>query len=256
MPAVKKPLKTPKKNRVMTGRKIKHLRGTDRGYYPTGKHPFIKSWQESRGLHAYNQRLFGTNENRIGRIVKEKLKGKKKIDVLDVGSGSARFLASLSRMFGEKVALEGLTLGKPFSRKKLIELRKKKEAERGEKFSLEERNFFEKVVKRSEGQRKRIERHNLKQRIGMIETKKLGKKYDLIFSTETFMHTVNPVQALENTLNHLKTGGEAYINFGGEDILSNTKRRKRLRSQGLDVIPLSNGSYYFKRNTSGKISLQ
>ncbi len=254
--ARKRKLQLKKELRQIVGRKVRHLRSTDRGYYGVLEKPFIRSWAYRRGVKGYNKSIFGQKRGELIRVIERRLKGRKRLSILDVGCGSCRFLAELRRIFKDRIELHGITLAMPFSPEKLEQLRKKVEAERKRPLDEEEKRVFEEVKQASMKIRERIKKHGIKVHIGLAETHKYREKYDLIFSTETFVHTINPLQALENTLNHLKRGGEAYINFGVADFLKgNPELKERLERQGINITELARGAYCFRRTSSNEIKL-
>lgn len=257
MPALRKRrLKVNKELRQIVGEKVRHLRATDRGYYGMLEKPFIESWAHRRGIKEYERRIFGEKKGVLIDIIRRRLEQRKQLSVLDVGCGSCRFLAELRRFFGDKLELHGITLALPFSPKQLEKLKEKSEERRGFALSEEEKKNFTKIKKLSEAIRRRVKKGGIKVHIGFAETHNYGKKFDLIFSAEAFVHMINPFQALENTLNHLKAGGQAYISFGVRDILvEEPEIRKRLIEQGIEIVSLSPGAYIFRRNKNMRIRI-
>lgn len=69
-------------------------------------------------------------------------------------------------------------------------------------------------------------------------------------------HTLEPRLVLENTLNHLRVGGEAYIGFSNTVFLQkNPQIFNILEQQEVTIEPIARYVYMFRRTTKKKIRI-
>lgn len=252
-----------KNKRRMEAKAIRNIRAADRGYKlkikRVGEEVKIiefqsHEWFLRRNMEDYNRKLFGirSREN-IVKTIREELKSKGRVSVLDVGCGTCEFLSELGEIFGKNLELEGLTLARPLSLTDLERLKEK----------LRENNLLkEKVKKHIEHLKEvrrvfrgRVKRNGIRVRVGRMEGYKFGKKYDIIFSVGAIVHSANPWKVLENILNHLKNGGKAYISFGKADILRSPELCSSLKAQGIEIKRLSDDSYELKKLSDDEIKI-
>jgi len=240
-------LRVERNRRTFTARELMHFRGMDRGYYAPLKRPFIRGLTDTRNISKYNLRIFG-KKGAIEKTVMRKIKEQNKpVKILDIGCGACRFLADLRKKYGNQIELDGITLARSFPTKRLVEIKDMVEKREQRKLGHDELKTVKRLERRRMVQSGRVKKYGLNIHIGPAETHRYGKKYDLIFSAETFMHAINPEQALKNTLEHLKKGGEAYIDFGVRDILNERPELiTELKKKGILIEPLKRGSYHFK----------
>jgi len=240
--------------RAKIARGIRNIRAADRGYRlrirKFGDRTAVKflphEWFLRRGLEDYNKRIFGifSREN-IAKLLRNELKAKRRLSILDAGCGTCEFLGELRKLFGEKLELEGITLARPLTVKQLERLEKKLKEEKA--LTENAKEHIERLKKLREEFERRVREADIKVRVGAVESYKFGKKYDVIFSVGMIVHSSNPWQALENLLNHLKKGGRAYINFGKADILRSPELCWELAGQGIEIRRLSKDSYELVR---------
>lgn len=253
--ARKKPLPVKEKEkRKKIANQLKKNRAKDRSYKLKPRIELGRWWQKSRGITDYERFLSLSNRKQpsIKQIVKKKLKEKrKKVNVLDVGCGSGVFLSELKKDFKEKINTEGISLARPLTPNQVKKLEKKPEIKKA--YPTGSRNFF---IKRMEKKRKkfhqRIKEKNIKVHTGLAETHSFEKKFDLIFSVQCFRYTIKPMLALKNTLNHLKKGGEAFLDLGSGKRLKNKKVKKLLKENNIACNSLGGTAFHFVKKLGKK----
>jgi SAM-dependent methyltransferase len=192
-------------------------------------------WPKNRDLNDYGSifgfAMDGSFKKAILKEIRLKsLRRKGQINVLDVGCGHINALEELAlglkelpKKARERVSLEGLTLARPLGQKELEELPEKFAERRsknpsethGKELGDSEKPFIKHKIAESGNFRKMAREHNIRVRIGLAETYSYGKKFDIIFSAVALRYTINPRQALTNTLAHLNTGGKAFLELRG-----------------------------------------
>jgi SAM-dependent methyltransferase len=258
--AKRRRLDVSKDMRKTVARYVRSTRRLDRFHRLEERLPL--GWSIRRSVGAYNHALrlekHGTS---IEKIVERKIaeNGGKPIDILDVGCGHCIFLKQLKERFGDRVNLEGITLARPLPArdiKKLADTLPKPASRRQRKAHEAYIGKIKRTIADSKEFHRRVRRHNIKVHVGLAETHDYGKKYDLIFSVAAFSKS-DVRQALRNTLAHLKEGGEAYLEFGRQEITQDDLRW--LERRGIDVTDASDKPglleawlkpwhiYYFKK---------
>ncbi len=220
----------------------------------TGGIKFRVSWPRYRGISEYES-VLGLKPGRLKELIEKRMQGAKngKVDVLDIGCGTGIFLAQLKKEFGERVNAEGIALARPVGAKRIKNLHELLSQKK--RLSLKEKNWLKLLEVQGEKFRERTGKSGIKVHTGLAETHDYKKKFDLIFSSEALLYAVNPVQALENSLNHLKTGGEAFLHFGINNPLKKKQVTERLMAQGIEVTPLGKWAYHFTKKTGSEIRL-
>jgi SAM-dependent methyltransferase len=218
---------------------IKFLSGKGRAVY-------MNVYRKDRGVREYEDLLhLGKDRLSLKDIVQRHIDAKKRpVRILDVGCGNAKFLSELREIFGDRVVLEGIALARPFSPEKVEEIMH--EHLKG-KNRLIKRLFAENAVEEAKAFWERVKKHRLKVHVGLAETHKYEQKYDLIFSTTTFVHAVDVGRVLINTLNHLAEGGEAYIQCGSRNPLNIASVHRWLKNKNIEVVKLGRGVYLFRK---------
>jgi len=213
----------------------------------------MKRWPNTRGVERYEVNLWLKRHRlSVQSIVEGKVRETgRPLKLLDVGCGRGIFLAELAERLGNAVELHGITVSRPANRK-TIERMEKSLLER-DILTVSDAEHFRVLKLKADNFRKRVKENKLSIHTGLAETHSYGAKFDLVFSVQSLMYSSVPNQALENTLNHLNKGGEAYL-----DLNRGVRKglREELEKQGVLVKRLAPGSYHFRKQADKTINLR
>jgi SAM-dependent methyltransferase len=248
-------------------------RGYDRGYrrvrprtrrakianFILGKNSFI-GYPHNRGIAKYESQLrLGRRNPSIEQIVRQKIEERDgRINVLDIGCATQEFGAALVEKFGQGVRMEGITLARPFAPEKIDEIKERLDGTEG----LSNRARLKLELRKTDSAAfySRAKATGIVTHAGLAETHDYGRKFDLIFSVYSLMYAMEPRMALANTLNHLKVGGEAFLEFGIQPDYGRWLRQPEtaglLKSKGIRMERLGRLQYHFKRGAPGELDLK
>jgi len=253
--------KTPEQLQAEKRKKISEKlfdgRAEDRSYRFTRKGGFRHrlGWPRHRDVRSYESTLKLRGKKPIVRIVQDKLREKSgKIDVLDVGCGAGVFLSELKAGFGKDINAEGITLASPLSPKGVEKLGER--VSKGGRVGFIDRLALKKLEIEGGRFHTRAKEGEITVHTGMAETHDYGRKYDLVFSVESIMHTVNPLMVLTNTINHLKAGGDAYLHTGIGRTLRDKRTISFLEAQGVRVERLGHSAYHLQKTRETSVSYE
>ena len=176
---------------------------------------------------------------------------RRKVEFLDAGCALGQVIAELgsSPITRGKVTLSGLTLARPLGEKQLksryLALKQKliNSKERG-KIEKLDFNYEQAVNELKLWQRNKAKAEKV--HVGLAETQRFGKTFDLIVSTGMLEVALNPVQAVENLVNHLRVGGTAILQLGS--VLPEEKMNK-LAQDGFRLESFGKNVYRIDRTT-------
>lgn len=160
-------------------------------------------WHNHRSLRVI-KKDFGVD---LREVIKKRVKNNSKISVLDIGSGKNVSLIELSKIFGSRVDLHGLTVTQ------------KRE-------SILTRYFGVNKVASS-----RVKKH-----VGLFEEYKFKQRFDFVYSFAGIHYTVAPQFVIEKLCNLLNQGGMAIIQFPSSRINSEMKRQMLKQGYQFRVI--------------------
>jgi SAM-dependent methyltransferase len=260
LPIRKTPAEAGKRARAAL--EIGRARQLERGYRKkSGSITFNSGVRNNRSISEYEE-ILGLGPESIRKLFLQKIKSHGKINVLDVGCGAGVFLSQAGRLAHWKANVEGITVGKPVGKQSIKELKK----EAGLLFRLKPSSILgfgrlglNRAALESNAKKSKINFHT-----GLAETHSYGKKFDLIFSVNTFQYFINKKLALINTLNHLKNGGQAYLHFNRparelldlEGFGGSKNLREFLEKNGFEIQYLRDSACLFTKRTDADISLE
>ncbi|MCX6802683.1 MAG: methyltransferase domain-containing protein [Candidatus Diapherotrites archaeon] len=248
-------------SRKATASHIKGIRRIDRGFALTdralGRRVFGSAWVHEHTFRDYELGLLGPKYRGIDPIIEERLKRKKSLAVLDIGCHYGYFLAELGKRFGDRLDLEGITLARPLRPEQVNELIYAEVKASGPNLADSEARDMANTLIESQNFHDAIKRFNIKVHVGQAEKHQYGRRFDLIFSMTAIIHSRKPRRLLVNTLNYLKVGGEAFLEFGVKDFIKGDEGvQEELRRQGIEIEEQWEGVYRFKRLGKNPIKLK